>query len=118
MKTPSFSATMSSLCTPALIYLILSAFFIFGSIMMNVSFVTILIKIVFVLAWTWVLNLLCRNNLEVLSWILVILPYLFMIVLVLFGFELLEKMPPASIDNKKVSSTPTLQNNMPGPLHN
>ena len=118
MKTPSFSATISSLCTPALIYLILSAFFIFGSIMMNLSFVTILIKVFFVLAWTWVLNLLCRNNLEVLSWILVLLPYLFMFVLMLFGFELIEKMPPASIDNKKVSSAPTLQNNMATPLRN
>jgi hypothetical protein len=63
------------LCTPALVYLILS---IIGIIyyLFTYSVGTVLLQTFFVLIWTWILNYICSSGYEVISWILVILPFI------------------------------------------
>ena len=93
-------AGIKNLCTPAYVYLVLSMatvliMFIqnFGSSTTyslgvyecNVGSVALvfLLKIVYVLFWTWILNLLCRSGAESFSWFLVLLPYLIFFILLI-----------------------------------
>lgn len=88
-----------NLCTPAYVYLILS---IIGLVMMAVqnvgnssvfclgnyscdvsnvgTYVVIGIQLLVVLLWTWILNLICKAGVPMLSWFLVILPFLLMFI--------------------------------------
>jgi hypothetical protein len=94
---------LKNLCMPAMAYLVLSAFTIFimffqnlgepssyciGRYSCNVSDVSMLflMKIVYVLFWTWILNIICRDGFEGFAWILVLLPYLLMFIFILTLF--------------------------------
>ena len=67
---------VSKICLPAKIYLAFSAVSIILGILMNIGSFTIFFKILFVALWTWLLNLLCVKGFELISWILVILPFI------------------------------------------
>jgi len=67
------------LCTPSLVYLVLSALYIlmaFINIGRNIKLQSFIIKAVFIALWTWLLNLLCAKGYTTISWILVFLPLL------------------------------------------
>lgn len=66
----------SELCTPAMIYFAVSFIVLLTSSLMNFNVISLLIKGIFILLWSWVLNLLCKNGLTIISWVLVILPIL------------------------------------------
>ena len=80
----------SYLCTPAALYLFLSAISILLIVITKFKPVSILIKILFVLAWTYILNLLCKKGFTMISWILVLLPYLIMFGVMAMIFEFLK----------------------------
>ena len=84
------------LCLPALIYLVLG---IIGIIYYfnKYSIGTILIKTFFILLWTLLLNYICSCGYEVISWILVLLPFILM---ALFVFILFDHMKEASSNEK------------------
>ena len=84
-------AGLRNLCTPSYVYLVVSMIFIFimfiqnygnvntyclGSYSCDVPNTTIIfiIKIVYVLFWTWILNLICRAGAPGFAWFLVLLP--------------------------------------------
>lgn len=86
------SAGLLKLCTPAYIYLVISiiaivimaiqnagnsSVYCLGSIQCDVTSVSMifLVKIIYVLFWTWILNLFCRAGATWFSWLLVILPF-------------------------------------------
>ena len=76
------------LCLPSLIYLIYSFLGLIGSHnFLNLSLLSIIASILFILVWTWLLNLLCRKKLETLSWILLLLPLVLLIAAVAVSFE-------------------------------
>ena len=81
---------MKNICAPALLYLILGILSIFILIQKNVDSTSIFIKLFFVIIWTWFLNFLCKNGYETISWILVLLPFILLIVFLLFLFKLLK----------------------------
>ena len=64
------------LCTPAFLYVVLSAISILMAFTSKIKLSSILIKMVFIALWTWLLNLLCVKGYTVISWILVFLPLL------------------------------------------
>ena len=74
------------LCTPALVYLILS---IIGIIyyLFTYSIGTVLLQTFFMLIWTWLLNYICSSGYEVVSWILVILPIILVPLLAFLFFR-------------------------------
>lgn len=96
---------VKKLCTPAFIYLAISVFsvllvalqnmgntnkYCLGSFSCNVSntFVVFLIKAIYIIFWTFILNLLCKNGYVNLSWFLVLLPFvLFALLLLLVMFK-------------------------------
>lgn len=88
-------------CTPAYFYFIISIFAIIIMTIQNFgntnvyclgdytcgvtsTFLIFIIKMLYVLFWTWILNLLCKNGYESISWFLVLLPYVVMFILIAY----------------------------------
>jgi len=83
---------MEDLCTPSLIYLIFSITQIIFDVikgLYNTAFFKLIVSIMI----TILLNLLCRQGLGVVSWIIVFIPFIFMSVIVtmllyIFGMDI------------------------------
>ena len=86
-------AGLKNLCSPSYVYLVLStialvmmAFQNYGnmnvyclgsySCVVSSTLLIFLIKIVYVLFWTWILNLMCRAGATTFSWLLVLFPFI------------------------------------------
>jgi hypothetical protein len=79
------------LCTPALIYFILAVISVLGLISQGVMAFTLIIKVIFMLLWTWLLNFFCNKGYGVVSWILVLLPFIFILGVVASTYEVLRQ---------------------------
>lgn len=94
----AFPKKMSDLCTPAMVYFVVSFLGIAMAIIQNLgnstkyclgmfscnvpSVVLIFImKIAYVLFWTWILNLMCKDGHSNIAWFLVILPFVLLFVI-------------------------------------
>jgi len=90
---------LKSLCNPAMVYLILSMFALFimafqnfrgdstyclGSYSCNVSSVSLifLVKFIYIVFWTWILNIICKSGYPTVSWILVLLPFILLFIFI------------------------------------
>ena len=71
-------SSLMSLCSPALLYLIIGIMAIVSMIFSKTDMQTIAMKGLFVAIWTWFLNFLCSKGHEGISWFLVILPFIVM----------------------------------------
>jgi len=86
-------SNLKKLCTPAWIYLVMSAIilillafqnlgnyttFCIGDVECDVdnTWFIFFLKIVYVIFWTFILNLLCKDGYTNLSWILLLLPFI------------------------------------------
>jgi H+/Cl- antiporter ClcA len=95
----AFPRKLNQLCTPAFVYFVLSFVgiivtifqnmgntnkYCLGSLTCNVpSTVAIFImKIIGILFWTWVLNLMCNDGHKNIAWFLVLLPFILMFLVV------------------------------------
>jgi hypothetical protein len=96
---------ISSLCTPALIYLILSAITILVIFIQQFSVLTIFLKVSFVVVWTWVLNYLCAKGYSGISWIMVLLPYIVMFGVLALVLEFTNKIN-GYLSNSIISTQP------------
>ena len=91
---------LKNLCTPAHVYLVISMITILimgfynykntdvyclGEYSCKVStLIVFIIKIIYVLFWTWILNIICSAGATNVAWFLVLLPYiLFFLLLIL-----------------------------------
>jgi len=45
-----------------------------------------ILKVIYVLFWTWILNIICKSGYETVSWILVLVPYIFMFLMIAIMF--------------------------------
>lgn len=87
------------LCTPSLIYFVLSIVGILMILFQNLgnnstynvgsfscivpnTVVVFIFKIIYVLFWTWILNLICKDGHSEISWLLVLFPFLLMFVII------------------------------------
>lgn len=94
-----FPRTLKELCTPAALYFIVSmvAFILIllqnignkhkyclGNFSCNVpnTMAIFIVKFIYILFWTYILNLICKDGHSGLSWLLVLLPYILLFVLV------------------------------------
>jgi hypothetical protein len=90
-------------CTPAYFYFVISIIamiimliqnfgntnlYCLGDYSCNVTnkFIIFLIKFLYVLFWTWILDLMCKNGFESASWFLVLLPFVVMFILIAYIF--------------------------------
>jgi len=124
----AFPRTYKDLCTPAFIYLVIALFFVVVAIVQNMNsthtytignytthtsslLMIFVMKIVYILFWTWILNLICRDGHKEIAWILVFLPFillflLFFSVIVREGFQ--EGIGKKSSSTSSGSSKPPL----------
>jgi H+/Cl- antiporter ClcA len=105
---------LKDLCSPALFYFVLSIIgllisavqnmgrrntYILGSMTRQVpnTSLVFLVKLIYILFWTWILNLICKDGHTQISWFLVLIPFilLFSVVLLLMVNPYMEGM-----DNK------------------
>jgi hypothetical protein len=90
---------LNNLCTPALLYLAISALalvvmgfqnmgsesvYCLGSYTCDVSSTTLIfiIKIVYIIFWTWLLNIVCKSGFTGFAWFLVLFPFIILFILI------------------------------------
>jgi hypothetical protein len=93
---------VQSLCTPALIFFILSVLslfvmlfdnlenthsYCFGNVSCNVANTStiFIVEILFLVFWTWVLNFICSRGYVNFAWFILLFPYILLFALLLFG---------------------------------
>lgn len=87
------------LCTPAFVYLMISLFTLVIMMYQNYSNVNVyclgdyqcqtqnntlifVIKVIYVLFWTWILNIICASGATNVAWFLVLIPYILLFILI------------------------------------
>jgi hypothetical protein len=95
----SFFPAIRKLCTPAYVYLVISMIALVVIALQNVTSSTtycvgnyscpvqnnallFIIKVLYIAFWTWILNLICKAGAPIVSWILVLLPFVLMFLLI------------------------------------
>jgi hypothetical protein len=95
----AFPKNLSQLCTPSLIYFVISVLAIAISIIQNLgnnsvyslgsfscsvpsTILVFIVKIIYILFWTWVLNLICKDGYTSIAWLLVLLPFILLFVII------------------------------------
>ena len=93
-----FPKTVKELCSPAMLYFIISIIALAMVLLQNLgnqnsynvgSFscrvpstaLVFIIKLIYILFWTWVLNLICKDGHTSISWLLVLLPWILLFVM-------------------------------------
>jgi len=92
-------AGLRNLCAPSYVYLVVSMIFLFIVLIQNYSYTDLycvgnyscnvsstmmifIIKFIYILFWTWVLNLICRAGAPNFAWFLVLFPIILMFLLI------------------------------------
>lgn len=95
----NFPKSLKELCTPAQIYFIISMIglvivflqnlghnnsYHIGSFSCRVpsTILVFVVKLIYILFWTWVLNLICKDGHTTISWLLVLLPWILLFVII------------------------------------
>jgi hypothetical protein len=95
----AFPTKFGQLCTPAQFYLVISVFGILLTMFQNFgnngryslgmfscrvpsTMLVFLVQIIYILFWTWILNLICKDGYVGISWFLVLLPFILLFLLV------------------------------------
>ena len=71
------SNLFSELCTPAKVYFVLDTMLLIFRIYNGTTPSTEFFNIIFILLWTYILGWICKKGFNILSWILVLGPLLF-----------------------------------------
>lgn len=95
----AFPTKLSQLCSPAYVYFIISVLAIviaavqnmgnnkkytLGSFSCNVPscLAVFIVKVIYILFWTWILNLICKDGHKGIAWLLVLLPFILLFVII------------------------------------
>jgi len=90
--TPSASSSsfsLSSLCTPAMIYVVIAVIGTIMGVFYEFQPLSLLVKVIFIMFWTWFLNFLCSKGYTGISWFLVLLPFILFLVAGIVMFEII-----------------------------
>lgn len=85
---------LSDLCTPALVYFFISVISIIILISNSINVISIIIKMIFTLLWTYVLHMICAKGYTGVSWALVLIPYVIMFGVMAAFLDLTTKLVP------------------------
>jgi hypothetical protein len=100
------SQKFRELCTPAQLYFVISVITIIIALANGLKLAVVLIKCLFVIVWTFLLNFLCKKGYKNISWFLVLLPYIIMMIICLTAFFKIKEGFEIEID-KKMNSNET-----------
>ena len=81
---------LSKLCTPALVYFVVSVISLVIALFKKFQFMSLVVKGIFIVAWTWFLNFLCSKGYKAISWFLVLLPFLLMLSVFVMAWEVVK----------------------------
>jgi len=93
-----FPKSLKELCTPALIYFIISIVALVIILLQNLgnthsyhmgtfscrvpnTSAVFIVKLIYILFWTWILNLICKDGHSEISWLLILLPWILLFVI-------------------------------------
>jgi len=91
------------LCTPAYVYLVISIVTVLVIAIQNLGnnsvyclgphgcktenkMTIFILKLIYIIFWTWILNIICKSGYETVSWVLVLIPYVMMFILIALMF--------------------------------
>ena len=94
----------STLCAPAKLYIILGIFTFFIGLFKGISFVILLINLLFAFIWTYILGWLCKKGYKYISWFIVLFPYILLLI-VITGVKKI----PLTLNQRKFLHTIKLQ---------
>jgi hypothetical protein len=94
----AFPTKLSQLCTPSYVYFIISVLAIAISAVQNMGnsnkyalgmfscrvpscVAVFVVKVIYILFWTWILNLMCKDGHSGIAWFLVLLPFVLLFVI-------------------------------------
>jgi hypothetical protein len=94
----NFPKSFKELCTPALIYFVISIIAIVAVLLQNLGHnhsyhvgnfscrvpnttLVFIVKFIYILFWTWILNLICKDGHTGIAWFLVLLPFILLFVI-------------------------------------
>jgi len=94
----AYPSKLKDLCTPAFLYFILSMIGLIAVIFQNLgnknvynlgSFsakvpnttLVFIVKFIYILFWTWILNLICKDGHSGVAWFLVLIPFILLFVI-------------------------------------
>ena len=94
-----FPKRLKDLCTPSLLYFVISIIALVLVLLQNLgntnsynvgSFscrvpntaVVFIVKFIYILFWTWILNLMCNAGATSIAWFLVLLPFIVMFIMI------------------------------------
>ena len=95
----AFPKTLKELCTPASLYFVISMFCLIMVIIQNLgntnsynvgnfscrvpnTFLIFVMKFIYIVFWTYILNLICKDGHVGLSWLMVLLPWVLLFVII------------------------------------
>ena len=95
----AFPKKLKDLCAPAMIYFIISIIGLVIILLQNLSnhnsynigsfscrvpntAVIFIIKMIYILFWTWILNLICKDGHTGISWLLILFPWILLFVII------------------------------------
>ena len=118
----AFPTKLKQLCTPSYVYFIISFVTLIMTAIQNMGnnrkyslgsfscpvsncLFIFAIKIVVILFWTWVLNLMCKDGHSEIAWMLVLLPFVAFFVILMMASSYMKKMENRmNQENTKVES--------------
>lgn len=83
------SSTAEFLCWPAKVYLVILILTLVFGLFQNFTVAVLFIKAVFGLLWMWLLQLICTYGSTQIAWIVLLMPYVFMLLVVVTTVEVL-----------------------------
>jgi hypothetical protein len=95
----NFPKSLKELCSPAMLYFVISMISLSVALLQNLgntdsynigsfscrvpnTVLVFIVKLIYVLFWTYVLNLICKDGHTSLSWLLVLLPWILLFVMI------------------------------------
>ena len=95
----AFPKKLKDLCTPAMIYFVVSIIALVIMLLYNLgnnrkynvgyysfnvpsTILIFLLKLIYILFWTWILNLICKDGHTGISWFLVLFPYILFFIII------------------------------------
>jgi hypothetical protein len=95
----AFPKSVKELCTPAMVYLIVSMISLGMIFLQNIgnsnsynigsfscrvpnTIIVFIVKIIYILFWTWILNLICKDGHTEISWLLILFPFILLFVII------------------------------------
>jgi len=94
-----FPRSFNQLCAPSKVYFVVSILAVALILLQNIgnqnsyhvgsfscrvpsTILVFIVKMIYILFWTWVLNLICKDGHSGISWLLVLLPFILLFVII------------------------------------